>query len=176
MVKPNAEQMRTLAGYRDIVLQNMHALGIVGIEQQQALIEVPLGVLRSNATQRHGATRWRRLSSGDLELEVVDLHPNLLVNEWADYAHFVLFHEYLHALGYRQHNSAFRSLEALWPDGKGAGRGKEFTRSRRLARARWMWLCRECGERYPRQKKGAGRYFCRTCNTALVDEAVQDIQ
>ena len=140
------------------------------------LLTIPLGVLRKNATQRHGVTRWRTLPSGALSVEVVDLHPSLLEDDWEDYALFVLFHEYLHALGYRAHDAQFRSMEAQWPDSKGAMRGKDFTHERRLARAAWHWVCSTCEQRFPRQRRGGGRFLCRTCRTVLVDVPVKDIE
>jgi hypothetical protein len=45
----------------------------------------------------------------------VRLHPLLLTDvRWNDYAHQVLYHEYLHCLGYVRHNAHFRSVERLW--------------------------------------------------------------
>ena len=73
-------------------------------------------------------------------VEVVDLNPHLLNEQWLDYAAFVLFHEYLHVLGYRAHDRTFRSLEARWPNATASGRGKAFTHVRRLARASWHWV------------------------------------
>ena len=42
---------------------------------------------------------------------------------WLDYARFVLYHEYLHALGNRFHDAHFRNLELQWPH-SGADRGR----------------------------------------------------
>ena len=107
---------------------------------------------------------------------MVDLHPALLVMDWANYAKFVLFHEYLHVLGHRAHDSVFRTLERSWPDREASQRGKAFTHARRLARAKWHWVCPSCDQRFPRQRRGGGRYLCRSCRTALVDVPVHDIQ
>ena len=156
-----------------VVMQSLFNLD----EQKHALLsEVKLGVLRSNATQRHGATRWQRQSDGSLDLQVVDLHPALLVVEWRAYALFVLFHEFLHVVGHRAHDATFRDLERRWPDQTAAQQGKAFTHARRLARARWHWVCPTCEQRYPRQRRGSGRYLCKACKTVLVDVPVQDIQ
>ena len=100
--------------------------------------------------------RWIREANGALSVDVVDLHPALLVMDWANYAKFVLFHEYLHVLGHRAHDSVFRTLERSWPDREASQRGKAFTHARRLARAKWHWVCPSCDQRFPRQRRGGG--------------------
>ena len=176
MVKPTHAQKTKLVALREDVVSTMEGLPFLADIDLSGLLTIPLGVLRKNATQRHGVTRWRTLPSGALSVEVVDLHPSLLEEDWEDYALFVLFHEYLHALGYRAHDAQFRSMEAQWPDPKGAMRGKAFTHERRLARAAWHWVCSTCGQRFPRQRRGGGRFLCRTCRTVLVDVPVKDIE
>lgn len=176
MVKPTPAQKTRLETLRADVVSTMEGLPFLADTDLSVLHTVPLGVLRKNATQRHGVTRWRTLPFGALSVEVVDLHPGLLEDDWEDYAHFVLFHEYLHALGYRAHDAQFRSMEAQWPDSKGAMRGKSFTHERRLARATWHWVCSTCEQRFPRQRRGGGRFLCRTCRTVLVDVPVKDIE
>ena len=176
MVKPTYAQKTRLVALREDVVSTMEGLPFLADIDLNGLLTIPLGVLRKNATQRHGVTRWHTLPSGALSVEVVNLHPNLLEDDWEDYALFVLFHEYLHALGYRAHDAQFRSMEAQWPDSKGAMRGKAFTHERRLARAAWHWVCSTCGQRFPRQRRGGGRFLCRTCRTVLVDVPVKDIE
>ena len=176
MVKPTHAQKTRLVALREDVVSKMEGLPFLADIDLSGLLTIPLGVLRKNATQRHGVTRWHTLPSGALSVEVVDLHPGLLEENWEDYALFVLFHEYLHALGYRAHDAQFRSMEAQWPDSKGAMRGKAFTHERRLARAAWHWVCSTCGQRFPRQRRGGGRFLCRTCRTVLVDVPVKDIE
>ena len=176
MVKPTHAQKTRLVALREDVVSTMEGLPFLADIDLNGLLTIPLGVLRKNATQRHGVTRWHTLPSGALSVEVVDLHPSLLEDDWEDYALFVLFHEYLHALGYRAHDAQFRSMEAQWPDSKGAMRGKAFTHERRLARAAWHWVCSTCGQRFPRQRRGGGRFLCRTCRTVLVDVPVKDIE
>ena len=176
MVKPTPAQKARLVALREDVVSTMEELPFLEDTDLSGLHTIPLGVLRKSATQRHGVTRWRTLPSGALSVEVVDLHPGLLEDNWEDYALFVLFHEYLHALGYRAHDAQFRSMEAQWPDSKGAMRGKDFTHERRLARAAWHWVCSTCEQRFPRQCRGGGRFLCRTCRTVLVDVPVKDIE
>ena len=94
----------------------------------EILRQIPLGVLRKNATQRHGVTRWKRgvnlASLAPEDVEVIDLHPRMLEDDWKAYSAFVLHHEYIHALGLREHNSLFRKLESAWPAPKASGQGK----------------------------------------------------
>ena len=176
MPKANLTQQGFLEGLRRDVLEVMQSLFILEQSNDALLSDVKLGVLRSNATQRHGATRWQRKPDGSLDLEVVDLHPALLVGQWRPYALFVLFHEFLHVVGHRAHDATFRDLERLWPDKAAAQQGKEFTHERRLERAQWHWVCPTCGQRYPRQRRGSGRYLCKACKAVLVDVPVKDIQ
>lgn len=176
MARADASQTTVLEGHRSRVLATMRTMSLIDAHAESMLFGVRLGVLRSSATQRHGATRWIREANGSLTVDVVDLHPHLLTDDWADYARFVLFHEYLHVLGHRAHDSVFRTLERSWPDREASKRGKAFTHERRTARAKWHWVCTSCDQRFPRQRRGSGRYLCRSCRTVLVDERVQDIQ
>ena len=75
-------------------MEVMRSLRLLDATSTQRLQDVPLGLLRSNATQRHGAARWRREPEG-LQLLTVDLHPRLLDDVWSAYAAFVLYHEFL---------------------------------------------------------------------------------
>jgi len=53
---------------------------------------------------------------GPDDVRKIDLHPDLFSeSRWERLAASVLYHEYLHALGFR-HCPTFRKLEALWPD------------------------------------------------------------
>ena len=176
MPRPSAQQQHELDALQVEVLAEMTAIGMLDEDGRRCLDAVPLGVLRSNATQRHGVTRWSRDGQGHLMVDVVDLNPHLLNDNWRDYAAFVLFHEYLHVLGHRAHDRTFRALEARWPHTTAAARGKASTHARRLARASWHWVCPTCDERYPRQRKGSGRYMCRRCKTVLKDVPSRDIE
>ena len=119
MVRPSAQAKITLHALRDSVIEIMLDMPIWADAPVESLREVPLGVLRKSATQRHGVTRWRRGVNLEAmrvaDVEVIDLHPQLLEDRWSAYAGFVLHHEYIHALGFRGHDSTFRSLESAWP-------------------------------------------------------------
>lgn len=172
MAKPSIEQTEVLARMKDEVLAEMKAMGFDNQERLQALDSIPLAVLRRNATQRHGVTRFRRgahaVELNTEDVETIDLHPVLLNSSWSDYARFVLYHEYLHALGHRFHDSTFRGLEQMWPH-NGAERGREFTQYLRQRTASWLWVCKTCDNKYPRKRRANGRFRCRTCSTILID-------
>jgi len=172
MAKPSLEQSNVLNRLRDEVLEEMKAIGFDNELRLHALNTIPLAVLRRNATQRHGVTRFRRgANASELkteDVETIDLHPILLDPSWRDYAQFVLYHEYLHALGHRFHDATFRQLEQLWPH-NGAERGRNFTQFLRQRTATWLWVCTSCNNKYPRKTRANGRFRCRACSTVLVD-------
>jgi len=176
MVRPNGGQLTALEGLRESVLVMMASFPFVDEAGLALLRSVPLGVLRKNATQRHGVTRWMRSSTGGLTVQTVDLHPKLLTTDWENYASFVLYHEFLHVLGWRAHDARFRALEALWPDGAARTLGPSFTHAMRARRAAWMWTCPSCDFRFPRQRRGRGKFLCRRCRTVLLDVPVKDAQ
>ncbi|MFL2970289.1 MAG: hypothetical protein ACJZ63_05395 [Candidatus Poseidoniaceae archaeon] len=173
MVRPSAQAKITLHALRDSVIEIMLDMPIWADAPIESLREVPLGVLRKSATQRHGVTRWRRGVNLEAmrvaDVEVIDLHPQLLEDRWSAYAGFVLHHEYIHALGFRGHDSTFRSLESAWPGRTASRHAPEFTETLRRARAAWLWVCSQCDRSYPRQKQSKGRYRCRACSTVLTD-------
>ena len=172
MTKPSSQQASVLMTLKDEVLDEMKTMGFESEERLDALQSIPLAVLRRNATQRHGVTRFRRgANATELkteDVETIDLHPILLKDSWNDYARFVLFHEYLHALGNRFHDAAFRRLESMWPH-EGHERGREFTQYLRQRTATWLWVCKTCDNQYPRKRRANGRFRCRTCSTILID-------
>ncbi len=171
MAKANESQLLILEGLRLQVLEVMEELAVWQDSELKRLEEIPLGVLRKDSTQRHGVTRWKKgvdISVAQISnVDLIDIHPNLLNAEWWSYARFVLYHEYLHALGNIAHDSGFRNLESLWPD---SVNGKSFTERMRIEGSSWIWRCSSCGKGYHRRKRSMGRYRCRSCNCVLVDE------
>ena len=96
------------------------------------LHEVPLGLLRRNATRLHAICRYNKgvkktQSLGPTDVRCIDIHPESLTPGWERYAKFLLYHEYLHALGYSNHGKEFRRVEALWPDYSANELGKSFS-------------------------------------------------
>ena len=173
MVKPDKSQSIQLENLRDLVIGIMVDMEIWQNYDLAPLHNVKLGLLRKTATQRHGVTRWQRGITNDNisidNIEIIELHPELLNQQWSAYAAFVLHHEFIHALGFRNHDSLFRTLEYSWP-GKDAGDlGSKFTEFLRMKSAKWMWNCVSCELQFPRKKPSNGRYKCRKCMTTLVD-------
>tara|TARA_B100001079_G_scaffold238980_1_gene222968 strand:- start:41 stop:589 length:549 start_codon:yes stop_codon:yes gene_type:complete len=176
MVNPNQQQMVKLDKLRSIVLDLMLDMEVWNETNTQVLKQIKLGVLRKNATQRHGVTRWKIGSDvtnlTPQDVEVIDIHPELLDDKWNAYAAFVLHHEYIHALGFREHNSKFRFLENEWPGNRASKHGSEFTEFLRFRNAKWIWNCNKCGKDFPRKKPSRGRYKCRECDAILKDRKV----
>ena len=172
MAKPSDSQARELANISDFVIEVMISMDIWSKEELTKLASLDLGVLRRNATQRHGVTRWKagiRKPSGPNDVDVIDLHPRLLSDDWLAYAAWVLHHEYIHALGYLPHDSTFKSLEDMWPSLESKTMGKGFTEMLRREKAKWLWVCPKCSKEHPRQKRGNGKYLCRICKIVLKD-------
>lgn len=179
MVKPNKHQLEELVELREFVIEVMASMEIWSEELLTKLTRIDLGVLRKNATQRHGVTRWRqgvRNPTIPEEVKVIELHPKLLSSEWKPYAAWVLHHEFVHALGYTSHDSTFRSLERLWPSKDASTMGVKFTELLRKQRAKWLWVCDKCNKEYPRQKKGMGKYMCKSCKMVLRDVPIKASQ
>ena len=179
MVKPTNAQLRELIELRVFVIEVMNSMGVWSEELLTKLINIDLGVLRKNATQRHGVTRWRqgiRNPTIPEEVKVIELHPRLLSSEWKPYAAWVLHHEFVHALGYTAHDSTFRSLERLWPSKEASTMGVKFTESLRKEKAKWLWVCDKCKKEYPRQKKAMGKYMCKSCKQVLRDVPINASQ
>jgi len=85
MAKPSSAQSSLLDDLRIEVHLTMKEMDIWTDEELGYLHLVQLGVLRRNATQRHGVTRFNRgRNSENLrfeDVETVDLHPYLLTTE-----------------------------------------------------------------------------------------------
>ena len=143
----------------------------------ESLKEVKIGMLRRNATQKHGVCRYLRDTDvtspalGPRDVKCIDIHPILLTEKWWNYGQKVLYHEFLHALGHYSHNSDFRRLEDAWnrPD---KDLGKVFTEYMRRENASWLWVCDGCFKEFPRRKQGRGKFSCRDCNIILRDVAI----
>ena len=179
MVKPSDAQLGELIELREFVIEVMTSMGVWSNELLTKLTTIELGVLRKNATQRHGVTRWRQGIKNPTipeEVQVIELHPKLLSSEWKPYAAWVMHHEFVHALGYTAHDSTFRSLERLWPSKQASTMGVKFTEELRKEKAKWLWVCDKCKKEYPRQKKGMGKYMCKSCKQVLRDVPVDASQ
>ncbi|MDP6900095.1 MAG: hypothetical protein QGF94_04595 [Candidatus Thalassarchaeaceae archaeon] len=146
-----------------------------------ALQQIPLGKVRKNATNLHAVCRYKKgvqkaNGVGPEDVRCVDVHPEALTSKWMRYAAFLLFHEYLHALGFANHDRTFRQMEALWPDQDAKTMGKDFGTFLRMRTAKWLLECPKCNISHPRKRRGNGRYRCRTCRVILVDIPVNSTQ
>ena len=124
---------------------------------------------KCNATSRSDSiSTWCKR----IELKTRMYRPSIYtrccwIPSWHDYARFVLYHEYLHALGNRFHDAAFRRLEQLWPH-DGAERGRELHNFYVKGRQHGCG-CTTCDKKYPRKRRANGRFRCRACSSILVD-------
>ncbi len=139
------------------------------------LANIPLKKLRINATRLHGVCRFQkgvdkwRPDLGPQHVKEVAIHPVSLTEEWQNYAEFLLFHEFLHALGHAAHDRYFRQLEAAWPDENAKSMGENFGQHLRARNAKFAWTCPSCDWQTKRSVKSSGRYVCRTCKIKLKD-------
>ena len=59
MAKPSKQQLEQLDKLRVLVVEIMKDMVIWDNFDLDLLYEIPLAVLKRNATQRHGATKWQ---------------------------------------------------------------------------------------------------------------------
>ena len=82
MAKPSSGQIEILTSLKEYVLTEMQAMPFWRQETLLPLQSIPLAVLRKNATQRHGVTRFLRGARATAlkteDVETIDLHPNCL--------------------------------------------------------------------------------------------------
>ena len=156
------------------VIRKMRTIEELDHFDLDSLGDIPLGTLRRHATRLHAVCRYRRgVRKKDgvtpSDVRCIDIHPYALTDVWSRYADFLLYHEYLHALGIYDHGREFRELESLWPDTEARSMGEKFGIHLRERSAKWLWACPSCGNKYPRSRRGNGRYRCRDCKVVLED-------
>ena len=161
-----------LVHIREQVLPVMIKIGVIDHNQADELRQVPLGILRRNATRMHAVCRYypgpRGGSKGINDVKIA-LHPIAIEGDWQDYAQFLMYHELLHAIGYVRHNRLFRDLEARWPNENARESGPSFGQYLRKRAARWIWACPNCDREHHRSRRSNGRYLCRVCRVKLID-------
>lgn len=169
----------TLEKSRESVLNTMEDLDFFSTNQINDLRGVKLGVLRKNSVYRHGVTRflprlkWNSKNANPSCVRIVDIHPSLLEPEWITYREIIIFHEFIHCLGYIGHNKDFYNIESLWPTiNQKKVLGKKLMEILKLKNSSWKWKCVKCNMQVLRQRKSSGKYICRKCNHKLVDEAI----
>tara|TARA_Y100001954_G_scaffold239301_1_gene312832 strand:- start:713 stop:1243 length:531 start_codon:yes stop_codon:yes gene_type:complete len=173
MVRPNKSQIILLEDLRDFVINVMLDMEIWQDYDLQPLRRINLGLLRKNATRKHGVAKWPKGITihelGVHNIEIIELHPELLVKKWSAYAAYVLHHEFIHALGFVKHDSLFRSIERAWPGREAAKLAPKFTEYLCKKSAKWLWVCSGCDTEIPRKKPSNGRYKCKKCLVVLND-------
>ena len=152
-------------------MMNMPDLSDLHVE---GLSQIPLGKLRINAVRLHAVCRYKKGVKKTDEISpdsvrCIDIHPRALNDQWSRYANFLLFHEFLHALGFSIHGKEFRRLEALWHDREACEMGRSFSSYLRNLNARWLWVCPSCDMKHTRSKRSNGRYRCGLCLRPLID-------
>ena len=162
------EEMSSLIIKEMMNIQDLSNLNVEGLSQ------IPLGKLRIDAVRLHAVCRYKKGVKKTDEItpdsvRCIDIHPRVLNVRWERYANFLLFHEYLHALGFSNHGKEFRRLEALWHDDEARDMGRSFSIHLRKMNARWIWICPSCDIEHMRSKRSNGRYRCRSCLCSLID-------
>ena len=170
-----------LADLAKAVVTKMRQIPQLNLLPVAELEQDPLGMLRRDATRLDAVCRYQKgvkksEISGPADVRCVDVPPAALADEWERYAAFLLYHEYLHALGFAGHDRTFRALEALWPDEEAKTMGKSFGAHLRNRAAKWLWICPQCSKEYARNRRGNGRYRCRQCSIALVDVKAEAVR
>ena len=145
---------------RGSVLSSMTSMPALDKLPLHSLASIPIGSLRKDAVCKHAVCRRR--GAGASVSFYICLHPIVLRERmWQHYARFLLFHEFLHALGFWQHNNIFRNLEQLWDtvdaDVRTIG-GHQFARYLIARDYRWTWVCPECGREHFRLRRQNGRF------------------
>ena len=60
MARANKIQLEKLKEVKQVVIDVMSSMDLWSEEELSELQQIKLGVLRKNATQRHGVTRWKK--------------------------------------------------------------------------------------------------------------------
>ena len=164
----------SLENMSDFVIEEMKNMPDLSELHIGGLPQIPLGKLRINAVRLHAVCRYKEgvrktdQISPD-SVKCIDIHPLALNDKWGKYANFLLFHEYLHALGFSNHGKEFRRLEALWHDGEAREMGHSFSTYLRNLNGKWLWICPSCDKKHVRSKRSNGRYRCGLCLSSLID-------
>ena len=172
------DDSQVLRNIASSVILTMHQIPQINHLPIEELHRIPLGKLRKDATRLHAVCRYQKGISkeqirGPEDVRCVDLHPEATPVQWEEYAKFLLYHEFLHALGFTGHDRTFRTLEALWPNKEAIGMGASFSAHLRRRGVKWAWTCPKCAKEHLRSKRGKGRYRCRDCRVTLIDVPYQ---
>ena len=176
----NQEESLILKKSVNSVLDTMVKLGFDITKEISELKNIKMGLLRKSSVYRHGVTRylptnkWNSTNPNPSCVRVVDIHPLLLESEWEIYREIIIFHEFIHCLGYLGHDKIFYKLESLWPTIKQKkSLGNKFMNILKLKNSTWKWVCPKCNIEVFRQRKSSGKYICIKCKCKLLDKAIR---
>jgi len=164
---------------RTSVLEKMSNLKFFSSEEINKLKDIKLGLLRKNSVYRHGVTRflpkkkWGSVIPDPSCVRVVDIHPMLLEVKWETYREIILYHEFIHCLGYLGHNKEFYNIESKWPTiNQKKNLGNQFMELLKVKNSTWAWRCIKCQMKVLRQRKSSNKYICGKCGSKLIDEPI----
>ena len=135
------------------------------------LRKVPLGLLRNKSVYRHGVCIYNSKnfhSEWDCtkHVEIVKIHPLAITDKWIHYGNHVIYHEFLHALGFDNHGKEFRRLEALWPYHEASKLDSPFMELLLKQHHNWVHTCSKC-DYVTYSINNSSRPLCPTCKTVL---------
>ena len=161
------------------VIKDMREITALWELDLDGLSGIRLGTLRFNAIRLHAVCRYKKgvKKTDDIspsDVRCIDIHPRALTLRWAIYARFLLFHEFLHALGFSNHGKEFKRLESMWPDSRARHLGQAFGLHLRDMNTRWLWVCPSCDMKHVRYRRSNGKYRCRECMVPLMDIEVNN--
>ena len=170
------QKNKVLEKSKENVLNIMAKIDFFSENDINNLRKIRMGFLRKNSVYRHGVTRflptnkWNSIYANPSCVRIVDIHPELIKQEWETYREIIIFHEFIHCIGYLKHNKEFYSLESLWPTiSEKKELGERFMNYLKLNNSKWKWVCNKCKIHVLRQRKSSGKYICRKCNNKLID-------
>ena len=136
------------------------------------LKKVPLGFLRDKSVHRHGICRYNSKDSHSewdctKHVEIVKIHPLAITDKWIHYGNHVIYHEFLHALGFSNHGKEFRRLEALWPYHEASKLDTLFTELLLKQHHNWVLSCTDCDFISYTVNEPRSCFICRKCRTRL---------
>ena len=156
------------------VIEVMKGIEQFGNFDLEDLASIDIGLLRSDSTRKHAVCRYKKgISkkdrSGPSDVRRIDIHPCVLKKGWENYARYLLFHEYIHALGISNHGPRFRALDSEWPNPTDRDIAEKFYLYLLRRNGKWIWRCRECQFFVIRTVRCNGRYLCGRCMSVLID-------
>ena len=158
-----------IAAMRHDVITTMERLEAFKALPVQSLEQVPIVRMRKDAHRTLAVCRIYDKPRSDWQVashvREIGLHPVVIDQpmEWGRYGRFLLFHEYIHALGFVRHDRVFRSLERIWDEidpGTRTAEGSRLVHYLAARRCQWVWRCASCDRVHYRRRRQNSRYTC----------------